>query len=103
MKAEFWASINPECFRGPNTFVQLSDCISRSRRTIFLLACRSLWTFVIFATFWRLLKQEASAAQLIDSEFRNRVFRSKCGIWKQAFGWLCFSAGGSEFCSRRAV
>jgi hypothetical protein len=103
MKAEASPSINPECFREQTRKVKPPIAFGRRAEQYSFLACPSLWTFVIFAIFWRLRKLEASAAQLIGSEFRNRVFHSKCGIWKQAFEWLCFSAGGSEFCSRRAV
>src|SRR5215468_5433932 len=100
MKAESLSLDNPDSLSRADAYGQAPDCISQARRTIFFLACRSHWTFVIFATSWRLLKQEASAGRLIGLEFRNRVFHSKCGIWKQAFEWFCFSAGGSEFCSR---
>jgi hypothetical protein len=82
---------------------QALDCILQDRRTILLLACRSRWTFAISGIFSRSLRREALAARLTGSEFRNPVFRSKCGIWKQVFACLCSSAVENEFCSLNEV
>src|SRR6266508_2688727 len=98
MEAEFALVINPGRFRG-----QAPDCISQVSRTIFLLACQSRWTFAISGIFSRWPRQEALAARLTGSEFRNRVFRSKCGIWKRVFGCRCSSAVGNGFCSLHEV
>src|SRR5215831_17218292 len=78
---------------------QAPDCLLEVRRTIFLLACRSHWIFGISAIFSRLLKREALAARLTGLEFRNRVFRSKCGIWKPVFACLCSSVVANGSCS----
>src|SRR6266404_9637192 len=98
MQAEFSPAINPGRFRG-----QAPDCISQVRRTIFLFPCRSHWTFATSGIFSRSPKREALAALLTGSEFPNRVFRSKCGIWKRVFASLCSSAVADGFCSLHEV
>src|SRR6266576_773687 len=98
MQAESWPAINPERIRG-----QAPDCISQIYRTIFLLPCRNHWTFAISGIFSRLPRREALAARLTGSEFRNRVFRSKCGIWKRVFECLCSSAVENGSCLLHAV
>src|SRR6266487_1247497 len=65
--------------------------------------CRSLWISATCAIFSRLPKRGASAGRRIGWEFRNRVFRSKCGIWKQVFACLFFSAVGNGFCLLHGV
>src|SRR5262245_42636747 len=82
---------------------QAPDCISEVRRTIFLFSCRSLWTFATFVIFLRWPKRGALAARLTGLEFRNRVYRSKCGIWRRVFACLCFSAAANGFCLLRGV
>src|SRR5947207_4992175 len=94
MQTEPWPAINPERIRG-----QAFDCILQIGQTILLLVCRSLWIFAISGIFSRLPRREGLAARLTDWEFRNRVFRSKCGIWKPIFAFLCSTAGGNGVCS----
>src|SRR3954464_15331980 len=98
MQAEPWPAINSERIRG-----QAPDCILQVGRTILLLACRSLWTLATSGIFSPSPKPAALAAQLTGEEFRNRVFRSKCAIWKWVFVCLCSSAVGNGFCSLHAV
>src|SRR6266550_998724 len=86
-----------------SSFNQALDCIWPARRTISLFPCRSLSRSATFAIFLPLPRREASAARLTGSEFPNRVFRSKCGIWKRVFGCLCFSDVESGFCLLHVV
>src|SRR4029077_9381068 len=88
----------------PNAFgVKLLDCIWQAGRTIFFFPCRSLWTFATSAIFSRLPKREVLAGPRTGSAFPNRVFRSKCGIWKPVFACLCFSAEEGGFCLLHGV
>src|SRR5262249_5317654 len=82
---------------------QAPDCNSQVCRTIFLFRCRNRWTFAISGIFSRSPRREALAERLTGSEFRNRVFRSKCGIWKLVFAFLYSSAVGNGFCSLHEV
>ena len=75
---------------------QAPDCIWRAHRTIFSLPCRSPWTFATSAIFSRSPKREVLAARLTGSEFRNRVFRNKCGIWKPVFEYPLFQRRGKR-------
>src|SRR6516225_3092965 len=82
---------------------QAPDCIWHPHRTIFVLLCRSHWTFAISGIFSPWLRREALAVRPTGSEFRNRTFRSKCGIWKLVFACLCFSVVENGSCLLHAV
>jgi len=91
MEAKSWQAIKPEAFG-----VKLLIAFGKHADNI-PFPCRSLWTSATSAYFLAVAEAGNFSRAATGSEFRSGVFRSKCGIWKRLFAYLCSASREADF------